>query len=91
MKDWMDFNGDGEVDSTERFLADEMLCSSREEHIALFGDAGDFGEEVDEDEEKEDDLMYAGLGRVDLEMMEPEERREALEEAGLDLDDYDFD
>lgn len=91
MKDWMDFNGDGEVDSTERFLADEMLCSSREEHIALFGDAGDFGEEVDEDEEKEDDLMYAGLDRDDLEMMEPEERREALEEAGLDPDDYDFD
>lgn len=91
MKDWMDFNGDGEVDSTERFLADEMLCSSREEHIALFGDAGDFGEEVDEDEEKEDDLMYAGLDRDDLEMMEPEERREALEEVGLDPDDYDFD
>ena len=91
MKDWTDFNGDGEVDSTERFLADEMLCSSREEHIALFGDAGDFGEEVDEDEEKEDDLMYAGLDRDDLEMMEPEERREALEEAGLDPDDYDFD
>lgn len=91
MKDWMDFNGDGEVDSTERFLADEMLCSSREEHIALFGDAGDFGEEVDEDEEKEDDLMYVGLDRDDLEMMEPEERREALEEAGLDPDEYDFD
>ena len=91
MKEWMDFNGDGEVDSTERFFADEMLCSSREEHIALFGDAGDFGEEVDEDEEKEDDLMYAGLDRDDLEMMEPEERREALEEAGLDPDDYDFD
>ena len=91
MKDWMDFNGDGEVDSTEGFLADEMLCSSREEHIALFGDAGDFGEEVDEDEGKEDDLMYAGLDRDDLEMMEPEERREALEEAGLDPDDYDFD
>lgn len=91
MKDWMDFNGDGEVDSTEGFLTDEMLCSSREEHIALFGDAGDFGEEVDEDEEKEDDLMYAGLDRDDLEMMEPEERREALEEVGLDPDDYDFD
>lgn len=91
MKDWMDFNGDGEVDGTERFLADEMLCSSREEHIALFGGAGDFGEEVDEDEEKEDDLMYAGLDRDDLEMMESEERREALEEAGLDPDDYDFD
>lgn len=91
MDDWMDFNGDGEVDSTERFFADEMLCSSREEHVALFGDAGDFGEEVDEDEEKEDDLMYAGLDRDDLEMMEPEDRREVLEEAELDPDDYDFD
>lgn len=40
MRDWMDFNGDGEVDSTERFFADEMLCGSREEHEALFGYAG---------------------------------------------------
>lgn len=39
MRDWMDFNRDGEVDSTERFFADEMLCGSREEHEALFGDA----------------------------------------------------
>lgn len=38
---WMDFNGDGEVDSTELFFAEEMLCGSREEHEALFGDAGD--------------------------------------------------
>lgn len=92
MDDWMDFNGDGEVDDTERFLADEMLCSSREEHKALFGYAGDFGEEVvDEDEEKEDALMYAGLDEDDLELMSPDERREALEDAGLDIDDYDFD
>ena len=51
MGDWMDFNGDGEVDSTERFFADEMLCASREEHEALFGDAGDFEEEPDEEED----------------------------------------
>lgn len=41
MRDWMDFNGDGEVDSTELFFAEEMLCGSREEHEALFGDVGD--------------------------------------------------
>ena len=35
--------------------------------------------------------MYAGLDRDDLEMMEPEERREVLEDVGLDIDDYDFD
>lgn len=91
MRDWMDFNRDGEVDSTERFFADEMLCGSREEHEVLFGDAGDFGEEIDEDEEKEDDLMYAGLDRDDLELMNEDERRETLEDAGLDPDDYDFD
>ena len=78
MGDWMDFNGDGEVDSTERFFADEMLCASREEH------------EPDEEEELEDELMYAGLDRDELEMMDPDEREEALEEAGLDPDDYDF-
>ena len=48
MKDWMDINGDGEIDGAEMMFAEEMLCTSREEH-------------------------------------------EALEAAGLDPDDYDFD
>lgn len=91
MRDWMDFDGDGEVDSTERFLAAEMLCDSREEHEALFGDPGDFGEEMDEEEEMEDELMFAGLDKDELELMDPDERREALEDAGLDPDDFDFD
>lgn len=91
MRDWMDFNGDGEVDSTERFLAEEMLCGSREEHEALFGYAGDFGEKIDEEEELEDELMFAGLDKDDLELMDPDERRDALEDAGLDADDFDFD
>lgn len=69
MYDRMDFNGDGEVDDMEKFLAYEMLCASIEEH----------------------ELMYAGLDRVDLKMMGPEERREALVNAGLDPDEYDFD
>lgn len=80
MRDWMDFNGDGEVDSTERFLGTEMLCGSREEHEALFGDAGDFDDSTDDDFETDA-----------LEFMNPDERAEALEEAGLDSDDYDFD
>lgn len=45
-------------------VADEMLCTSREEHKSLFGNAGIFDED---------------------------ERREVLEDAGLDPDDYDFD
>ena len=63
--DWMDFNRDGEVDAAEEYLGLEMMCSSREEHEALFGDAG-------------------------LEFMDEDERREALEDAGLDPDDFDF-
>ena len=42
MRDWMDLNDDGEIDSIEMMFAEEMLCTSREEHEALFGDAGDF-------------------------------------------------
>ena len=72
MHDWMDFNRDGEVDWSEKVLAAEMLCTSREEHNALFGDDGDF----DNDAETDD--------------MDEDERDEALEDAGLDPDDYDF-
>ena len=32
MRDWMDFDGDGEVDSSESMFAEEMLCTSKEEH-----------------------------------------------------------
>lgn len=36
MRNWMDLNGDGEIDSSEMMFAGEMLCTSREEHEALF-------------------------------------------------------
>lgn len=53
--EWMDFNRDGEVDAAEEFFAEEMLCTSKEEHKSLFGDAGDFeDDEYDEDEEYDD-------------------------------------
>ena len=91
--DWMDFNGDGEVDAVEENLGMEMLCSSREEHEALFGDAGDFESNYDEDyddEDFDDELEMAGIDRFDLEFMDEDERLEVLEDAGLDPDDFDF-
>lgn len=48
MRNWMDLNGDGEIDSVERMLAAELLCTSREEHIAFLGDAGDFDDAADD-------------------------------------------
>lgn len=50
MRDWRDLNGDGIIDGAEMIFADEMLCTSKEEHKALFGNAGDFGDETDEDD-----------------------------------------
>lgn len=89
MKNWMDLNGDGEIDGTEMMFAQEMICSSREEHEALFGDAGDFEDDANDDFET--DAMLAGLDADELEFMDSDERAEALEEAGLEADDYDFD
>ena len=80
MHDWMDFNRDGEVDWSEKVLAAEMLCTSREEHNALFGDDADF----------EYDAIMSGLDPDELMDMDEDERDEALEDAGLDPDDYDF-
>lgn len=89
MRNWMDLNGDGEIDGIEMMFAQEMICSSREEHEALFGDAGDFEDDANDDFET--DAMLAGLDADELEFMDSDERAEALEEAGLEADDYDFD
>ena len=40
-------------------FAEEMLCTSKEEHEALFGDAGDFDDDMEDDFEI--DAMAAGL------------------------------
>lgn len=88
--DFFDFDRDGDVDGFDLMMHEEMMCTSREEHEALFGDSGDWGDEEDEEDELEDALDMAGLDRFDLEMMDEDERREALEDAGLDPDDYDF-
>ncbi|SCY77357.1 hypothetical protein SAMN02910292_02870 [Lachnospiraceae bacterium XBB2008] len=42
-----------------------------------------------DEENLEDDLAIAGLDMFELEMMDEYERREAIEDAGLDPDDYD--
>lgn len=74
-----DYDGDGEMDPFERMEALDFYTSSN----------------TDEEEEEDDDLEYSlalnGLDVDELENMDEEERREALEDAGLDPDDYDFD
>lgn len=68
-----DLNRDGRIDAAEWAFMDEMLNpTSMDEY----------------DDEIEDELDMAGLDYDDLSMMDEDEPREALEDAGLDPDDY---
>ena len=81
-RDLFDFNGDGKIDAFEAEVELQMMASSRQEAIALTGD-DTFYTGSDDLEEDEGELAD------ELEYMDEDERREALEDAGLDPDDYD--
>lgn len=68
-----DFNNDGKVDAIERAVEIDIVS----ELIATTED------------ELETELELSGLDLDELEYMDADERREVLEEAGLDPDDYD--
>lgn len=55
MRNLMDLNDDWEIDNDERMFAVELLCTSREEHMAIFGDNGDFYIAADDDLDYVDD------------------------------------
>lgn len=73
-----DMNHDGELDTFERamdYMAYEELTTEVEN---------------DEDDNLMTDLEFSGLDYDELEFMDEDERRWALEDAGLDPEDYDF-
>ena len=74
-----DFNRDGRLNAFERAaqfqFMDEMLKS---------------GESDSFDDDEQDIFAEAGLDYDELEIMDPEERREVLENAELDPDEFDF-
>ena len=82
-----DFNGDGKEDFDETMIGMQMTASSRKEAIELTGD-DTFYTGVDTVEDVQDELTNVGLDYYDLAEMDEDERREALEDAGLDPDDY---
>ena len=85
--DRFDRNNDGVLDSEERrekgayewYVNNEYL-KNRDEDSYTFGSA--FADE--------NELQEAGIDAEELEFMDPWDRREVLEEAGLDPDDFDF-
>lgn len=77
--DLFDFNQDGKLDTFERTM----------DYMA-FNDLMMEGSEDDEVDDEVDELEAAGLDYDELAFMDEEERREALEDAGLDAEDYIF-
>ena len=73
-----DFNRDGRLNAFERDAQFQFIDEKRGKSD-LFGD-----------DNETDVFAEAGLDYDDLEFMDPEERREALEDAGLDPDEFDF-
>ena len=74
--DLFDFDRDGELDPMERAM--DFLAFE------------EMTSEDESDDDDVDDIELAGLDCDELSMMDEDERREALEDAGLDPDDYDF-
>lgn len=78
-----DFDGDGELNSFEQAMdfqafAENMDAKRKEEAFTTMLDY------------QEEELENAGLDLIDLEYADEGERREMIEDAGLDPDDYDF-
>ena len=76
-----DMNHDGKLDSFERTM-DFMAFNE------LMSESDDLCD--GENEDLVDEIESAGLDYDELSFMDEDERREALEDAGLDPDDYDF-
>ena len=81
LKALFDFNRDGKLDYLERAAAFEFLNEPMYESEDLLDG---------ENEYLVDEIESADLDYDELAFMDEDERYEALEEAGLDPEDYDF-
>ena len=76
-----DLNRDGKIDAAEMAFINDTFY---EDTHGI--SSGSYDEE---EADVVDELDIAGLDRDELEFMDEDERREALEDAGLDPDDFD--
>lgn len=70
----------------------DMFDFNRDGKLDSFEQAAEFAfySSMKETEADHDELYKAGIDPEDLEYMSAGEQREILEDAGLDLNDYDF-
>ena len=70
----------------------KMFDFNRDGKLDSFEKAAEFGAFMNMiDGCQKEEIAAAGLDVDELDSMDADERREALEDAGLDPDDYDFD
>lgn len=84
--DIFDFDHDGKLDGFEKAAEAAVVMDFIESDTQ-------YEENVDEDEERlqtlRDEIEAEGLDIDELEFMDEDDRRDVLEDAGLDPDDYD--
>lgn len=89
-----DFDHNGKMDSFEKaaelVTLAHLVNESNKEKANTSGSASSQYSSEDHSDNVDDVLGDAGLDRFDLELMDDNERTEALEDAGLDPDDFDF-
>lgn len=74
-----DLNRDGKLDAWEKAMEYDFMTSLNDED-----------DDCEDEDEELTELELAGIDPIELEYMDANERREVLEEAGLDPDDFDF-
>jgi len=88
-----DFNKDGKMSAFER--ASELgflhhMVESEKAEGATADTGFGFSDDDDDEADKSLELMAAGLDEVELSLMDEDDRRIALEDAGLDPDEFGF-
>ena len=92
-----DFNRDGKMSSFERaaeigFLHHIMESEKKDtaSHTPSFGGSVFTSSDNDDHDDQSLDLMVAGLDEFELSLMDEDSRRTALEDAGLDPDNFGY-
>ena len=85
-----DFNHDGKLDDFEKSAAFATFMSMLEEEKKNKIKKSDIDLSDNENEDIETELEADGLDYDELSFMDEDERKDILEECGLDPDDYDF-
>ncbi len=85
-----DFNGDGKMDSFEKAAEFSFFMEMMSESKKSTDNTSNVSSNSIDSTDIEDALDYAGIDMLDFELMDDDERAEALADAGYDIDDYDF-